>query len=181
MLKGERVLLRSVERRDVNIFYEMWGDEDLRDLDGGYLVAPSKEYVLENFNKYMNLNKKYLSIVNEKGVVVGYITYEAAKDFQCIYTIGITIAKDFCSRGYGTDSINTLLKFLFMNKGANRVELEVVDINHRAIGCYKKCGFKQEGIKRKRYFTKGKFRDLIIMGIIKEEYLNKYDSVGDKY
>lgn len=170
MLKGDRVFLRSVERKDINIFYDIWSDEEIRKYDGGYLVPPSKEYLLENFNRYMNSNKKYLSIVNEKGVVIGYITYEEARDFSEIYSIGITLGRDFISRGYGSDAIKTLLKFLFMNRGANRVELEVVDSNIRAIGCYKKCGFKEEGKKRKRYFIEGEFRDLLIMGIIKEEY-----------
>ena len=171
MLKGNRVLLRSVEKKDVNIFYEMWCDEEIRKYDGGYLVPPTKEYILENFNRFMNLNKKYLSIINEKGVLIGYITYEEVRDFNSIYVMGITLGKDFWSRGYGTDSINTLLKFLFMSKAAQRVELDVVDYNVRAIGCYKKCGFKEEGRKRKRYFSEGQYRDLVIMGILKEEFI----------
>ena len=171
MLRGNRILLRPVERRDLNIFYEIWSDEEVRKYDGNYVLPPSKEYIVENFNRFLNLDKKYLSIINEKGVLIGYITYEAAKNCCDVYTLGITIGKGFWNRGYGEDSVKTLLKYLFSSKGAERVELEVIDFNVRASSCYKKCGFIEEGKKRKRCFSEGKYVDLLIMGIIKEEYV----------
>ena len=171
MLKGARVLLRAVERRDINIFYDIWSYEEVRKLDVGFILPPSKEWILENFNEFMTSSKKYLSIVNEKGVVIGYITYEEAKDCPCIYSLGITIARNFWNRGYGQDAIKTLLKFLFMCRGAERVELEVASFNIRAMACYGKCGFVQEGIKRNRHFMDGKYENLTIMGIIKKEFM----------
>lgn len=171
MLRGGRVLLRPVEKRDLNVFYDIWSDEEVRKFDGSYVLPPSKEYITENFNRFLNLDKKYLSIINEKGVLIGYITYEEAKNCCNVYIIGITIGKTFWSRGYGKESIRTILRYLFMSKGAERVELEVLDFNDRAIGCYKKCGFVEEGRKRNRCFSEGKYVDLIIMGIIKEEYV----------
>lgn len=179
MLKGKQVLLRSAEKRDVHFFHDMWSDEELRKYDGTYLIPPSKESVLENFNKIMNINKKYLSIINEKEVLVGYITYEEAKDLGGNYILGITIAKRFWNRGYGKDAIRTLLKFLFMSKGAHRIELEVVDFNDRAINCYLKCGFQKEGVRRKRYFSEGQYRDIIIMGILKEEYFKQNNILAE--
>lgn len=171
MLRGSRILLRPVEKRDINIFYDIWSNEDVRRLDGSFVLPPSKEYIVENFNKLLNLEKKYLSIINEKGVLVGYITFVEVSDCCNVYSLGITIGKNFWSRGYGEESIRTLLKYLFMSKGAERVELEVLQFNERAIKCYRKCGFVQEGIKRNRKFSDGKYVNLIIMGILKEEYV----------
>lgn len=176
MLKGNRVLLRSVEKRDVTIFYDIWCDEEVRKFDAAYLIPPSKEFLMENFNTFMNSTKKYLSIINEKNVLVGYITYEENQQINSIYTLGITIARGFWERGYGSDAISTLLKYLFLSKNAHRVELEVGDYNVRAIQCYSKCGFVEEGRKRKTYFSQGRFSDIVIMGMLKEEYY-KYNSL----
>jgi RimJ/RimL family protein N-acetyltransferase len=57
-----------------------------------------------------------------------------------------------------------------MYRGAQRVELEVVNYNLRAIRCYEKCGFITEGKKRNRYFSQGKYHDTLIMGILRNEY-----------
>ena len=51
----------------------------------------------------------------------------------------------------------------------------VFKFNPRGIRCYKKCGFKIEGIKKQSVRKNGKFVDEIIMGITKDDYnkLNK--------
>ena len=172
MLKGNKVLLRCVERRDLNIFYDIWCDEEVRKLDSNFILPPSKEDMLNNFNRFVNLDKKYLSIVNEKGVVVGYITFKEINECKNVYVLGITIGQNFWNRGYGQDSISVLLKYLFMDIAAVRVELQVLDFNLRAIQCYKKCGFIEEGKKRKTCFSYGRYRDVIIMGILGEEFIN---------
>ncbi|MBU3093727.1 GNAT family N-acetyltransferase [Clostridium sp. CM028] len=173
MLKGNKILLRCVERRDLNIFYDIWADEEVRRLDGNFRLPPSKEDILNNFNKFINLDKKYLSIINGKGVVVGYITFREISESKNVYVLGITVGQNFWNRGYGQDSVKVLLKYLFMDIAAHRVELEVLDFNLRAIQCYKKCGFIEEGKKRKTCFSYGNYRDVIIMGILREDFVNK--------
>ncbi len=170
MLKGNNVLLRSVRREDLAIFYDIWSDEDVRILDSKFILPPSKEDILNNFNKFINLDKKYLSILNEKNIVVGYITYKEINECKNVYTLGITIGKSFWNRGYGQDAIKALLKYLFMGMDAHRVVLEVLDANLRAIQCYKRCGFLEEGKRINTCVSSGSYTDVIIMGIFKEKF-----------
>ena len=44
-------------------------------------------------------------------------------------------------------------------------------VNIRAINCYKKCGFKEEGVRRSKYYICGKYLDTIVMGLLKEEFI----------
>ncbi|MDQ0481018.1 RimJ/RimL family protein N-acetyltransferase [Hathewaya limosa] len=175
MLKGNRVILRAVEKRDVALFYDMWSDDDIRKFDGAGQIVPSKEYIMENFQVIMNSYKKHLTIINEKGSIIGYLTYEPIKDCKNVFEIGITINKNFWSRGYGKDSIRTILKFLFLETAAERVELRVCIDNIRAIGCYKKCGFEEEGINKNRFFSEGKYKDVLMMSILKDKFHKFYD------
>ncbi|GIM29385.1 N-acetyltransferase [Clostridium polyendosporum] len=170
MLKGDKVYLRSVEKRDVNIFCSICSDKEVRRYDGGHIIYPSTEYVMQHFDQLMNINRKTLSIINEKGTLVGYITYKESEDTSNVYSIGITIGSVYWNRGYGQDSINILLDYLFMYRNAQRIELEVVSYNERAIRCYERCRFIIEGTKRKKYFCRGQYHDVLIMGILREDY-----------
>ncbi len=104
-------------------------------------------------------------------MLVGFITYKESNYCSNVYSIGITIGSRYWDRGYGQDSIKTLNKYLFEELKAIRVELEVIKCNVRAISCYKKCGFVEEGIKRNKCYIDGEYLDTIIMGILRDEMI----------
>ncbi len=56
----------------------------------------------------------------------------------------------------------------------NNIKLDVLSFNERAIACYKKCGFKEYGRRRKSEFVNGKYYDRISMDILKEEFAQSY-------
>lgn len=173
MLKGKKIYLRSVEKRDMSIFYSFCEEEEVRKYDGGHKIMPALERVMEYFDEITNNRRNALSIINEKNVLVGYMTFKEKMDTINVYSIGITIGSRYWNRGYGKDSINTLLDYLFMYRAAQRVELEVVDYNERAINCYKSCGFIIEGTKRKGYFYNGQYHNIYMMAILSDEYKKK--------
>ncbi len=78
--------------------------------------------------------------------------------------------KSYWSRGYGTDAIVTLLRFGFDEVNLHRVALEVNEDNARAIACYRKCGFVEEGRLRDHRFRRGEYRDTLIMGVLAGEF-----------
>lgn len=164
MLKGNNVYLRLLEKRDVRILYKICNEEKVRI----YNTIPND---IQNNNKGTNLRKP-LSIINEKGVLVGFITYKESNYCNKIYSIGITIGSNYWGRKYGQDAIKTLLRYLFGELNVIKIELEVIKSNLRAINCYKKCGFIEEGIKRNKVCIEGEYVDTIIMGILREEAID---------
>ena len=162
MLKGHNIYLRLIERKDIGILYRLCNEEKVKRYN---MIS---KYTEESSKAGSNL-RKALSIINEKNVLVGFITYKESNYCKNAYSIGITIGSRYWDRGYGQDSIRVLLKYLFNELGAIRVELEVMKSNLRARNCYKKCGFKEEGILRNKYYMDGEYDDIIIMGLIKDE------------
>lgn len=163
MLKGEKVYLRLLERRDIALIYRLCNEEKVK----RYNSIPND---IGSENQTIKL-RKALSIINEKDVLVGFITYKESNYCSNVYSIGITIGSRYWDRGYGQDSIKTLNKYLFEELKAIRVELEVIRCNVRAISCYKKCGFIEEGIKRNKCYIDGEYLDTIIMGILRDEMI----------
>ena len=92
-------------------------------------------------------------------------------------SLGIMIGDKTCwDRGYGTDAILTILRFAFDEMNLHRVWLQVHDDNARAIACYKKCGFVEEGRLRHDRYRHGTYHDTIEMGILDHEYRTLYSA-----
>lgn len=162
MLNGHNIYLRLLERKDLRILYSLCNEEKVKKYN---IVLKRTE---ESDKKESNL-RKALSIINEKNVLVGFMTYKESSYYKDVYSIGITIGSRYWDRGYGQDSIKTLLKYLFDDLNAVRVELEVIQSNLRAIKCYKKCGFKEKAILGDKYYIDGEYSDIIIMSLLKNE------------
>src|SRR5712664_805598 len=71
-------------------------------------------------------------------------------------------------RGYGTKAVELLLQFAFRDWNLHRVQLFVIEGNEAALRTYEKCGFKREGVLREAVHVDGKYRDLVVMGVVRD-------------
>jgi RimJ/RimL family protein N-acetyltransferase len=86
--------------------------------------------------------------------------------------VGIFIgARENWGKGYGTDAMNLVLRYAFMELNLWRVSLGVFEYNPRAIRSYEKAGFQHEGRSRKHLNHEGKRWDIHFMGILRDEFL----------
>lgn len=72
-------------------------------------------------------------------------------------------------KGIGTFAVKEMINHAFYNLNLHRIELTVLEDNVRAIHLYEKCGFKYEGRKRKAKYKNGKFVDMKMYAILREE------------
>lgn len=73
-------------------------------------------------------------------------------------------------KGFCQQMIKAVLKIGFEELNLHRIALGVYDDNPQAINCYHKCGFKTEGVSRDIMLYEGKWRSLIEMGILENEW-----------
>lgn len=171
MIYGKNIYLRYPVREDIEELYDICADKDVLKYNGLSTGVMTKEYLNSQFHHFTKPNKKELIIVTKTRDLIGYVYYKENSYTRDVYSIGITIGRKYWNRGYGLDSIRTLCGYLFNNKQAHKIELEVVSENKRAIKCYRKCGFKDEGVRRSKYYYNGKYIDTIVMGLLKEEFI----------
>lgn len=86
------------------------------------------------------------------------------------HELGITIARQFQSKGYGPEAISWMLDWSFLTAGLHRVELTVYEWNERAQKVYQKLGFISEGRRRECLWRGGRWWDSIHMGILAHEW-----------
>jgi RimJ/RimL family protein N-acetyltransferase len=72
-------------------------------------------------------------------------------------------------RGYGTAAVQQLLRFAFADWNLHRVQLYVLEGNAAALRAYEKCGFQKEGVLRDAVHIDGAYRNLIVMGVLRDE------------
>jgi RimJ/RimL family protein N-acetyltransferase len=102
---------------------------------------------------------------------IGQVNLDSIDWKNRVGKIGIVIgSSDNFGRGYGTEAMRLLIDFAFLDMNLNRLELEVYDFNERAIQCYLNCGFVQEGRLREKLYKKGRYLDVIQMGLLKSDW-----------
>jgi len=85
--------------------------------------------------------------------------------------LGIMIGeKKHWDKGYGTEATRLMVNYAFNTLNLKRVELSVFEFNERAIKCYLKAGFKEEGRLKNRRFKAGRYWDEIVMAVLRENW-----------
>lgn len=72
-------------------------------------------------------------------------------------------------KGYGTAAAGLMIKYCFEEMKLHRLFLRVYADNIQAIRSYEKAGFTKEAHLRDDVCIDGKYRDIVLMGIINEE------------
>ena len=175
MLKGQKTLLRAITRDDLESLWQFNNDIEVELAGGGDPPMPQS---------LARLQAEYESEIAKGGRDGARFAIEA--DEKCIgqcalfdfnetaqtCELGITIGdKAYWGHGYGRDAIQSLLDYAFRLRNMRRVYLSVNGNNQRAIRAYRSCGFREEGCLRAHVWNNGEYIDLVIMGLLREEWL----------
>lgn len=76
-------------------------------------------------------------------------------------------------KGYGREALRLLKEWAFDDLKFHRAWLDCKDHNARALHLYESEGFVREGLIRETILTDGVYENLVILGILKREYLEK--------
>ena len=86
----------------------------------------------------------------------------------------ISLRRKAQGRGIATEATCEILRLAFEEYGLERVYLNVLSDNNRAIRLYERVGFVYEGAFRKHLFLRGEYRTLKWYSMLKEEYQKKH-------
>ena len=74
------------------------------------------------------------------------------------------------AEGLGQQATRLVLQHAFETLMLHRVDLRVLDYNHRAIATYRACGFVEEGRERETCFLDGRWYDDVVMAVLEHEF-----------
>lgn len=123
----------------------------------------------ETKNWYYKTNPDFWMIFMNETLVGYFRLSNYSKENKNIY-VGADISKEYTGMGIAKNAYNLFIPFLFTEYNLNKISLEVLSTNQRAINLYNKLGFVKEGVKREEILKNNKWIDSIIMSILKSEY-----------
>lgn len=176
MIIGEKTRLRAIERSDIPAFLRWFNDPEVRsNLTATWPPSQAGEEIW--FEKQLgDENRHNLAIETAEGVHIGVLGFHEMDWKNRCAGCGIVIGeKAFWDQGYGTDALQTLLRFAFDELNLHRVFLHVFDFNERGIRCYEKVGFLHEGRLRQSRFTGGRYVDDLVMTVLRDDWLEQHD------
>ncbi|WP_195576516.1 GNAT family N-acetyltransferase [Paenibacillus sp. 1001270B_150601_E10] len=178
MIIGERVVLREYRESDLPCMRKWVNDPDIVDNLSHIFLYPHSMRDTEQFlNMMMAGNSDTRGFViadKETESYYGQIDLFGHNQVSRSAEMGIVIGvKDELGKGIGSEAIRLLQQFVFDRLNLNRLELKVHDYNKRAIRCYQKCGFVEEGRLRQAFFIHGHYTDMLYMSILRDEYRRK--------
>ena len=170
-LVGDRIYLSPRNSEDAEIFTEWLNDFETTD----YLGRSGIITTLDAEKKYLEENNSpeasFVIVTIDDDKMIGTISLECINHTNRCATLGVFIGnKNYRGEGYGTEAIKLILEYGFKYLNLKNVKLNLMEFNERALKCYKKCGFKEYGRRRKCKFVNGKYYDSIEMDILAEEF-----------
>jgi len=170
--EGEKVRVREKRVEDIRNEYMWRVDPELSRLDATRPMTMSYEdffrYSKEEM-QFPNYRSKRLAVETLEGVHIGNIMYYDLNMQNSQAELGIMIGdKGYWSSGYGTDTVNTLVRHLFTILELDRVYLHTLSWNYRAQASFAKSGFKLvRNVKRGG-------QDFILMEVLRSDWEKPY-------
>ena len=175
LFKGTLIRLtaaRDTDAEEMAVWQE--NSDYLRKLDTDFAAPKSIETLREHelSNGSGTIEFRLRTIQDDK--FIGFVALHSIEwnNQACLLAIGIG-NPDYLGKGYGTEALNLILRYAFYELNLNRVGLDVISYNLPAIKAYEKAGFLVEGRMRSAVLRDGKQYDRIIMGILREEWMQK--------
>jgi RimJ/RimL family protein N-acetyltransferase len=85
------------------------------------------------------------------------------------YAVGLEDRR-VLGNGLGTEATRLVLSYGFEWVGLRQIDLRVLATNERALGCYRRCGFREQRREPRAVHLEGAWHDDLILSISAEEW-----------
>ena len=164
IIHGDKVVLRAVEESDNAMLLSLINDPDTEMMLGGSSWPVSEAEQLKWF-EHQERSKDVLRCIvalQEDEKAIGTIILSDIDQKNATGYIHIKMSKDGGrGKGYGTDAVNTMVRYAFEELRLNCIYANILFYNEASIKLFERCGFKRDGVLRQRVFKKGKFIDML--------------------
>ena len=180
-LTGSKIRLRAFREADVESLYKYVSHPDLKGRQ--YLpwsiprILPLRQDHITKAIEEWNSEDKAVTLAItqvDQDEAIGHIG--AGWDWDPLMpTIWMALSPLEQRKGYGTEAIGIVLRFLYENHPANHVSIWVDDWNQAGVEFLKATGFSSSGKMRRSGMRNGRFVDTVVMGILRREWLAKVE------
>jgi len=169
--------LRPPEPRDVEALSVFKNDRGIADL----LVGSGRTYTAADLEAWVAAHaaapdEVFYLIVDAEDRAVGHVALYRLDQIAGTAEFGILLGdRRVWGKGIGTHFTRYMVEEGFGRLGLRRIFLEVLESNPRAQRVYERLGFVEEGRLRQHRVRDGRPVDVIVMGLLRDEYRPRSD------
>ena len=163
-IRGERVTLRPLASADVPRLAEIAAEPEVARWWLGVTEQDLREMVESD-------KGELVFAIELDGEPIGLV--QAGEELDPDYRhagIDLFLGTDWQGQGLGADTVRTLARWLFEERGHHRITIDPALANERAIRAYERVGFKRVGVMR-RYERgqDGRWHDGLLLDLLPED------------
>jgi RimJ/RimL family protein N-acetyltransferase len=166
LLEGKTVNLKIVEKEDASLLQEWWNDVEFSGVHNPLDAQQSKTDVEKQLEK-LGPERAWFLILKKDGSKIGFLGMRTG---PFGWQIGYVLVPSERGKGYCTEAVQLAVDYLFMSKEIVRVQAGTFTDNMASQKVLEKSGFQREGIIRKGLFAWGKWEDVYIYSLLREEW-----------
>lgn len=170
LYEGASVSLRQVKLEDAALLVRWKTDPLVQRMALGPEVKVTLENQERDIASALNRDDQlYLLIVRKADdQPIGYMRIDWMDAHQQHAWLRFALGEGR-GQGYARDALAAVLAELFA-RGLHRVEAEVYEFNQASLRLLSSLGFQQEGCKRQAHFTGEGYYDVIVLGLLHEDW-----------
>ena len=184
-LETPRLTLRRMTMKDAKDVFEYSRDADVARhvlWSAQKDISEAKDYCRYMTRRYRADEPSSWGIVDKKtGRLVGTIGYMNYDMDNASVEIGYSLAKWMWNGGYMTEALRRVIDYTFDAMDINRIEAQHELDNPASGRVMEKCGMRREGVLRQRLYNKGKFVDVALYAILKDDARPARHQKGTRY
>jgi len=174
VLETERLIIRRLEMRDAPDIYEYGRDPQVAQhvlWDPYTSVGEARSYIRYMLRKYRAGEPSSWGIEEKAtGHIVGTIGYMWYQRDNNACELGYSLARRLWNKGIMTEALTAVVKYSFEVLRIHRIEAQHETDNGASGAVMRKCGMTKEGTLRSRLYNKGKYVDVDLYAILREDY-----------
>ena len=173
-IETDRLLLRRLEMGAAQVIFDYGRDPEVARhvlWDAYESVSECRSYIRSMQRRYrMGDPASWGIVLKATGRVVGTIGYMWHQEDHSSVEVGYSLARTLWNRGLMTEALRAVIAYSFDELHLNRVEAQHELTNPASGEVMKKCGMLREGTLRQRLRNKGRYVDVALYAILRDDY-----------
>lgn len=164
---------RLPEPEDLSDFYSMRNDHEATASLGGYSPGMTRKTAAEWLAGRGSPGRDLIFMIEHdaKEGIIGHVgLYQLDHRIRSGEFAILIGDRNYWGQGLGEIATRFMIEYGFTQLNLNRIQLEVLTSNHRAIRLYEKTGFVVEGTRRQVQFKDGQYHDYHLMSILLKDF-----------
>ncbi|MBI5401270.1 GNAT family N-acetyltransferase [Candidatus Wolfebacteria bacterium] len=173
ILRGQKINLRPLKISDAEFIFKHANNRKISrytDILYPLKISEIKKYIRKSI-KELKIKKSFIFGIEIKGrdEIIGIVSLADINYKNKSVELEYWVSPKYWRKGIAAESLKLILNFAFKKLKLNRVFAKTLPENINSINLLKKIGFVHEGTLRKSLFERGKFNDIFVFSILKNE------------